>query len=242
MVASSNTSTRLGSKKPCGLLGRQACGDGDCRPSRLTIADRNFLVADDLTRLGRSGINRHWLTRAKSTTKLRVLRRLGHHDDLVEITLSDQTRRLYPDLPQVWTTRASAYRRKDFRPSMLLTSLLDPDRFPAHELVELYHERWEIELGYNPVRIEMVRVAAEAGVPPNRICIVNAIALIRAAWLTWSTRPLAPGRIPEGMVHLRRDLKLLILPPRRPDRAFPRAVKIKMSSYKRKPPTGKNRK
>ncbi len=258
-------------------IGETSLSDGfwnELPDNSLTIADRNFLVADDLTRLERSGINRHWLTRAKSTTKLRVLRRLGLHDNLVEITLSDQTRRLYPDLPQVWTARAISYQRKGFRPSMLLTSLLDPDRYPAQELVELYHERWEIELGYNEikthllereeairsrtpagvrqelwgialgynlVRVEMVRVAGDAGVPPNRISFVNAVAFIRAAWLTWSTRPLAPGRIPEGMAHLRRDLKLLILPPRRPDRAYPRAVKIKMSSYKRKAPTGKAR-
>jgi len=82
----------------------------------------------------------------------------------------------------------------------------------------------------------MERVADEANVEPRRISFVNALAFIRTAWLTWSTRPLAPGRIPQGMAHLRRDLKLLILPPRRSERAYPRAVKIKMSSYNRKPP------
>jgi hypothetical protein len=157
----------------------------------------------------------------------------------------------------------------------LLTSLVDAEQFPSDEIVALYHERWEIELGYdeikthllereeairsrtpagvrqelwaialgyNLVRVEMARVALEAGVQPNRISFVNAVAFIRAAWLTWSTPPLAPGRIPEGMANLRRDLKLLILPPRRTERAFPRAVKIKMSNYNRKPPTGKGRK
>lgn len=241
----------------------------------LTIADRNFLVADDLTRLERSGNNRHWLTRAKSTTKLRVLKRLGRDDNLVEITLSDQTRRLHPELPLVWTARAITYQRKGFRPSTLLTSLLDRDHFPPDEIVTLYHERWDIELGYdeikthllereeairsrtpagvrqelwgialgyNLVRVEMARVANEAGVSPNRISFVNALAFIRTAWLTWSTPPLVPGRIPKDMAALRRDLKLLILPPRRPQRTYPRAVKIKMSAYNRKPPSGKGRK
>lgn len=259
-------------------VGETSLSDGfwnELPDNSITIADRNFLVADDLTRLQRSGRNRHWLTRAKSTTKLRVLRRLGRNDDLVEITLSDKTRRAYPDLPPVWTARAIRYQRKGFRPSTLLTSLLDAEQFPADEIVALYHERWEIELGYdeikthllereeairsrtpagvrqelwaialgyNLVRVEMARVAHEAGVQPNRISFVNAVAFIRAAWLTWATPPLAPGRIPEGMANLRRDLKLLILPPRRTDRAYPRAVKIKMSAYNRKPPTGKGRK
>lgn len=241
----------------------------------LTLADRNFLVADDLTSLERSGLNRHWLTRAKSTTKMRVIQRLGRHDELVEIALSDQTRRLHPDLPPVWTARAIKYQRKGFRPSTLLTSLLDAEKYPAAELVALYHERWELELGYdkikthlldreeairsrtpqgvwqeiwdialayNLVRLEMERAADEAGVEPNRISFVNALALIRNAWLMWSTVPLAPGRIPEGLRNLRHALKLLILPLRRPQRTYPRAVKIKMSAYNRKPPTGKGRK
>jgi hypothetical protein len=241
----------------------------------VTIADRNFLVADDLTRLERSGTNRHWLTRAKSTTRLRVIKQLGRHDALVEITLSDQTRRAHPALPPIWTARAITYQRKGFRPSTLLTSLLDEKLYPAVELVALYHERWELELGYdeikthmldrqeairsrtptgvrqelwgialayNLVRLEMERAADEAGVEPNRISFVNALALIRNAWLAWSTLPLAPGRIPEGLLYLRRCLKLLILPPRRPERSYPRAVKVKMSAYNRKAPTGKGRK
>lgn len=241
----------------------------------LTAADRNFLVADDLTRLERSGANRNWLTRAKSTTRMRVVKKLGRRDATVEITLSDATRKKYPDLPPVWLVRAITYQRKGFRPSTLLTSLLDAKQYPADEIVALYHERWELELGYdeikthlldrqeairsrrpdgvrqeiwgialayNLVRLEMERAADEAGVEPNRISFVNAVALIRNAWLVWSTQPLAPGRIPEGLLDLRRCLKLLILPPRRSERAYPRAVKIKMSAYNRKPPTGKGRK
>ena len=241
----------------------------------LTIADRNFLVADHLTQLQRSGTNRHWLTRAKSTTRMRVIKQLGRRDAIVEITLSDATRRKYPDLPPVWTARAITYQRKGFRASTLLTSLLDAAMYPADEIVALYHERWELEIGYdeikthlldrqeairsrtpegvrqeiwgialayNLVRLEMERAADEAGVEPNQISFVNAVALIRNAWLVWSTPPLAPGRIPEGLLELRRCLKLLILPPRRSDRAYPRAVKIKMSAYNRKPPTGKGRK
>lgn len=241
----------------------------------LTAADRNFLVANDLTRLERSGKNRHWLTRAKSTTRLRVIKRLGRNDALVEITLSDATRRKYLDLPPVWIVRAIRYQRKGFRPSILLTSLQDAEHYPADELVALYHERWELELGYdeikthlldrqeairsrtpagvrqelwgivlafNLVRLEMERAANEAGVEPNRISFVNALALIRNAWLAWSTQPMVPGRIPEGLLDLRCCLKLLILPPRRSKRAYPRAVKIKMSAYNRKPPTGQGRK
>lgn len=54
-------------------IGETSVSDGfwdELPDDSLTIADRNFLVADDLTRLERSGKNRHWLTRAKSTTRM----------------------------------------------------------------------------------------------------------------------------------------------------------------------------
>lgn len=122
----------------------------------LTIVDRNFLVADHLTSLARAGRNRHWLTRAKSTTRLKMIRRLGKGDELVEIELSDETRRRYPQLPQKWQARAITYQHKGFAPSVLLTSLLDPAEYPAAELMALYHERWEIELGYDEIKTHML--------------------------------------------------------------------------------------
>ena len=235
----------------------------------LTIVDRNFLVADHLTRLARSGTNRHWLTRAKSTTRLKTVRRLGKRDELVEIELSDQTRRAHPDLPSVWQARAITYQRKGFAPSVVLTSLLDPVQYPASEIVALYHERWEIELGYdeikthmlarqetirsktvtgvrqeiwgiaiayNLVRLEMERAADEAKVEPTRISFVYALSLVCREWERANAPRAAIGNIPRDLTNLRLNLKRLVLPPRRPERSFPRAVKIKMSNYARKRP------
>ncbi len=88
----------------------------------------------------------------------------------------------------------------------------------------------------------MERAADEAKVEPSRISFVNAVALIRYCWLISTTLPLAPGRIPERLLDLRRQLKLLVLPPRRSGRRAPRVVKIKMSKFKRKTPTGRGRK
>jgi hypothetical protein len=236
----------------------------------LTLVDRGFLVAETLCALVASGENRHWLTRAKSTTRIRRVKKLGRNDDLAEIELSSQTRRVSPSVPAVWIVRALKYQRKGFRPSVLLTSLLDPLAYPADELVQLYHERWELEIGYdemkthqldrqetirsrtpagvaqelygiaiayNLVRVEMERAADEAGVAPTRLSFVNALALIRYALIASSTPPLAPSVIPRRLLDMRTQMKLLLLPERR-ERAYPRAVKIKMSNYNRKrPPT-----
>jgi len=65
----------------------------------------------------------------------------------VSLRPSRRTRSLHPGLPEFLTVRAIHYQRPGFRPQILLTSLLDPVAFPAAEIITLYHERWELELG-----------------------------------------------------------------------------------------------
>src|SRR5262249_16644654 len=76
------------------------------------------------------------------------------------------------------------------------------------------------------------RVAADAGVAPTRISFVAARRLICDEWL-WSAVAV-PGAIPKHLRNLRASRATLILPPRRSERSYPRAVKIKMSNYARK--------
>ena len=38
----------------------------------------------------------------------------------------------------------------------LLTSLVDRDAYPVEDLVRLYHERWEIELGFAEKKTHML--------------------------------------------------------------------------------------
>ena len=231
----------------------------------LTIVDRGFFSVRILLGLVRDGDNRHWLTRAKKDLRWRTLQRFGPRDAIVEMDVSEKARRKDPNLPETWVMRAITYQRKGFPPHTLLTSLLDPVAFPADEIAVLYHERWELELGYdeiktelldreetirsrtptgvqqelwgvflayNLVRLEMERVAADAGVAPARISFVAALRLICDEWLWCAVA--TPGAIPKHLRHLRAALATLILPHRRSDRSYPRAVKIKMSNYARK--------
>jgi IS4 transposase len=172
-------------------------------------------------------------------------------------------------VPKVWTMRAIEYRRPGFKPSTLLTSSAGNFFESSSEIRALYHERWEIELGYdevktdmldrqeairsktvkgvlqelwaialayNLVRLEMERIAEEAEVEPSRVSFVMSLRLIRDEW-AWAAASNAPGAIPKNLRKLREELKRFILPPRRSDRRYPRAVKIKMSNYDRKRPT-----
>jgi hypothetical protein len=231
----------------------------------LCIVDREFLAVNCLSAIQDQSKNRHWMTRAKSKTRLRTIKRLGKGDELVELEFSDQTRRANPGMPERWLVRAIRYERKGFKPQTLLTSLVDKKRFPARELVALYHERWELELGfdevktellereealrsktprgvaqelwslgllYNLVRLEMEQIAAEAGVPPTRISFIAALQFIQNCWIICAA--MAPARIPRRLRKLREELCQFILPPRRSERLYPRAVKIKMSAYPKK--------
>jgi len=237
----------------------------------LTILDREFATYQNFHRLADPERERYWLTPAKrgrGTPKLKIIQKLGPGDSIVELRPSRQTRRLHPTLPETLRVRAIRYQRRGFRPRILLTSLLDPDTYPATEIVELYHERWELELGfdevkthtlereeaslrckapervkqelwglalaYNLVRLAMARVAQRAGVSPTRVSYRHAVNFIRLFWLT--AHLVSPGALPRRLDALHKELALLILPPRRPERRFPRAVKIKMSKFPRKRP------
>jgi Insertion element 4 transposase N-terminal/Transposase DDE domain len=121
----------------------------------LTIVDREFATYEIFQRLANPGRERHWLTRAKrgkTAAKLRTVQRLGPNDAIVELRPSRQTRRVNPALPETLRVRAIRYHKRGFRPQILLTSLLDPKTYPAAEIIALYHERWELELGFDEVK------------------------------------------------------------------------------------------
>lgn len=226
----------------------------------VVIFDRAFLVKKDLVDLETSG-NRHWISRTKSNTTWAIREKLGRDDHLVEWELKGA------GLPTTWTLRAIRYKKRGYPQTTLLTSLLDPELYPAKEIIALYHERWETEIGhdemkthmlereetirsrtpdgvrqelwgiaiaYNLVRLEMERTAAELKVPPTRISFVHSLLLVRDELGGLVGPRLALGTIPKRLQHLRRNMKRLVLPERRSERVYPRAVKVKMSNYPRK--------
>jgi hypothetical protein len=234
----------------------------------LVLIDRNYLQANVLLPLTSKRAERHWITRAKTNTKFRLIRSLGKGDELVEFEVSSEARRKDPSLPTHFDARAIRYQRKGYPPQLLLTSLVDAKRYPAAEIRVLYHERWEIELGfgeiktdmlerletlrsktpsavaqemwglllaYNLVRLEIERVAAELGVPPIRISFLAALREVVEQWHFAGI--VSPGTVPGRLSTTTDRLRQFLLPPRRPKRVFPRAVKIKMSNYARKLPT-----
>lgn len=231
----------------------------------ICIVDRGFLSAGVLVPLSRDGTNRHWLIPAKKDLKWCVRKRLGPNDMIVELVVSRRARGKNPSLPETWQARAVRHQRMGFRPRWLLTSMFDSATYPAADVAALYHERWEVELGYdeiktemcdreeairtktperirqeiwgillvfNLVRLEMERVAAEAGVEPTRISFITSLHFVCDEWL-WCAAA-SPGAIPRHLRNLRAKLSRYVLPPRRGNRRYPRAAKITVSAYRKK--------
>jgi hypothetical protein len=130
---------------------------GEIPDDSLCIVDREFLTAHCLRAIEGQGRNRHWMSRAKSKTRWRTVKRLGRGDELVELEFCDSTRRANPEIPERWVVRAVRYERPGFQSQMILTSLTDHRRYPARELVALYHERWELELGFDEVKTVLLK-------------------------------------------------------------------------------------
>jgi hypothetical protein len=124
--------------------------------SSLTVLDRGYTSASFLLGI-ESKTDRHWLIRSKKNTKFKILEQFATGDELVEMTVSPVARKKDPSLPPTWIARRIRYQIPGFNEQFLLTSLRDPKRFPAREIVELYHERWELELGYDEIKTDLLQ-------------------------------------------------------------------------------------
>jgi hypothetical protein len=122
----------------------------------LLMVDRGFLSYHRFWRFQTRGEERHWLTRMKSRQQFEVVEEIGPGDYLAMLTIASGTREHHPELPEELPVRVLHYQVGDNPPQKLMTSLLDADRWPADEVIKMYHERWEIELGYRELKTQML--------------------------------------------------------------------------------------
>jgi hypothetical protein len=103
-------------------------------------------------------IGSHFLFRARTSNKGHVLKRLRDGSRLIELPVYEhKTRRKLRTIVvrEIW----ARVQRKGWRsePVRLWTSLLDPNAAPAAELVELYGQRWEQELYFRQLKLQLRR-------------------------------------------------------------------------------------
>lgn len=231
----------------------------------LTVVDKGYFGAQFLLGI-EGGHDRHWLIRAKSNLSAEVIERFAAGDELVEMKVSKDARAQDPSLPRTWLARRIRYQMPGFREHWLLTSMRDPARFPAQEVVALYHERWELELGYDEIKTELldreeaIRSKKPEGVRQELWGVLLVYNLVRLEMASIAREAkIEPTRISfvEALRLIRDEWSWLSVTspgaipkrlaamrrsikryvlPPRRSRRFPRAVKIKMSNYERKRP------
>jgi len=141
-------SFRLGSAKPDdrSLLLRLL---GQLHPHDLLLVDNGFYSIEVFARIRRR--DAHFLIPTRSNARPRLLKKLGPEDGLYQIDASGYWKD-QPGVPPHMIVRMLLAHRRGFRPRTLVTSLLDPQRFAASDLVELYHQRWHIETFFRDLK------------------------------------------------------------------------------------------
>lgn len=120
----------------------------------VTLFDKLFYSADLLLMLNRQGNNRHWLLPARKNMVAETEESYGSGDRLLKLKVSPQARKKNPSLPEFWYARAVTYELNGAEKTVLTS--LPSDRYKAKDVAELYHSRWEIEVGFRNLKSSLL--------------------------------------------------------------------------------------
>ena len=182
----------------------------------------------------------------------RWLQRLGRHDQLVEYVKPDHrpgwlTAEAYTALPKTMTVRelrfTVAERGRRTRVITLVTTLLDPQRYPAPELAALYGQRWQIETNFRhlkqTMRMDVLRCQTVDGVKKELTMYALVYNLVRLVMLEAARSQNVPVKQISFIDALRwladaiygaTELRLRLIP-ERTGRLEPRAIKRRPKAY-----------
>lgn len=124
--------------------------------SSLTIMDRGFMNFEKLVELSTRGTARHFMIRAKVNTRYEVIRELPDGSALAYLHPRPLAEHSDPAIGGPLLVRIIAYEHPGGDPSRIMTTLVDPVKYPADELIELYHDRWELEIGFDEIKTHML--------------------------------------------------------------------------------------
>lgn len=122
----------------------------------LTIVDRGFYSYLWIHDLLHGGTERHVMVRARKDLTYEIEKVLSDGTALARIRPRASLRREHPELAESILVRVIEYQLADGEPNRLFVSLLDPNTYPAEELIRLYHERWELEIGFDEIKTHML--------------------------------------------------------------------------------------
>ncbi|MFB9993884.1 transposase [Deinococcus oregonensis] len=95
---------------------------------------------------------------------------LGPKEVIAGVPFRRPARRSDPTLPRSIQICVICDQLPGFKPQWLLTSMLDAERDSAAEITELYHQRWELETGFDELHTHpLERLEALRSQTPDRI-------------------------------------------------------------------------
>ncbi len=119
----------------------------------VTLLDKGFWGADLLLSIARKGQARHWLIPARKGLVYEEVERYSPQDRLLRMKVSPQARKRNPELPETWDVRAVTYEIKGVEKTVYTS--LPYSQYDTEAVAALYHERWEIELGFRDIKSSM---------------------------------------------------------------------------------------
>lgn len=131
------------------------------KPGDIVVGDRGFCSFGTMALLLNGGVDSVFRIHQRRKTDFRKGRRLGPRDHVVEWVRSSWPQWLSPDveLPLVLKVRelyieihVPGFRTRNVT---LATTLLDPDKYSAEALAELYLRRWRMELWLRDIKITL---------------------------------------------------------------------------------------
>lgn len=118
-----------------------------------TLLDKGFWGADLLLSVSNNHSDRHLLTPAGKGLVYEEIKHYNDHDKLLRVIVSPQARKRNPDLPEKWDVRAVTYEINGTQKTVYTS--LPHAQYSTEEVATLYHERWEIELGFRDIKSSM---------------------------------------------------------------------------------------
>jgi hypothetical protein len=235
----------------------------------LALADRGFCSYWLMALLWQRQVQSLFRLHQSRSADLRQGRRLGPRDRLLtwckpKLKPHYFPNTLYKRLPDALSVRVLHFQLRvpGFRPGVvtLVTTLTDPDRYPAQALAQLYARRWRIELWFRDIKttlgMETLRCRSPRMLHKELEMFLIAYNLLRALGLTAAVRAAVPPermsfkgtvdavdqyslaisqtRSPKRQQALVDDLLRVLaadLVPERPGRREPRAVKRRPKSF-----------
>lgn len=236
-------------------------------PGDILLGDRLFDSYRDIATLRGGQVDSLFRMNGSRRSDFRRGKRLGANDHLViwkkpKFNAKRFDRETYDALPaemEMRELRCTVHQRA-FRPRQitLVTTLLDPEEYPAEELAELYRERWHCELDLNALKttlqMEHLRCKTPAMVEKEVWVHMLAYNLLREVMADAAREhTVLPRRlsfkgamqtvnafipylnlVPQRRVELRNELLEAIASHKvgnRPNRVEPRAIKNRHSKY-----------